>query len=522
MGARLTSPLQPNRSLARSIGTVTRTRRCEILTDRDPLAMSMQRRGRVAFSAFIVVSMSFAGCLGGGSGSNGGDSSTPWNQGMSYIDDPVSHFDARFFDVGDPLSNDSWGNASWAVFGNEEGGNCCEHYLAGTKEGWILNFGGEYPTWSEDRGHTWQEYLPSILSQIGCREPKPTVPGQEGLGEGSIVQATNGDLISMGWFPYPSSSGADQFYAFFYDAEAGEWSWCYNRTPEPFYDRSWQVEVVGPVNGGIYGNGPWASLVISNFWHQVQNRGGQISTDGLNYEYFEFPDRNANLDIIEVDLTAESLGLEWDFTKPHKEMRAFPVPSGGLYFPDYFDDGTDAFLDTSLNWWAATSLNGSSLPTEYCAFDSSTALHCFASISGGVGLTHHISWDGGETWNTQEYNLTGVGTELEEWEWHSNGVHDLLVINIRYQSAEGPDVDLAYHVRGFSESLEPDIKVYLGLGDLDSTSGAGNDIRFDFASMGILPDGGAFIAYHDSSDPDPLFGLELLLPVEYGPHIEPM
>jgi hypothetical protein len=77
-------------------------------------------------------------------------------------------------------------------------------------------------------------------------------------------------------------------------------------------------------------------------------------------------------------------------------------------------------------------------------------------------------------------------------------------------------------VRGFSESLEPDIKVYLGLGDLDSTSGAGNDIRFDFASMGILPDGGAFIAYHDSSDADPLFGLELLLPVEYGPHIEPM
>ena len=85
-------------------------------------------------------------------------------------------------------------------------------------------------------------------------EPKPTVPGQEGLGEGSIVQATNGDIISMGWFPYPSASGADQFYAFFYDAEDEEWSWCFNRTPEPFYDRSWQVEVIGPINGGLYGN----------------------------------------------------------------------------------------------------------------------------------------------------------------------------------------------------------------------------------------------------------------------------
>lgn len=56
---------------------------------------------------------------------------------------------------------------------------------------------------------------------------------------------------------------------------------------------------------------------------------------------------------------------------------------------------------------------------------------------------------------------------------------------------------------------------YLGLGDLDSTSGAGNEIRFDFASMGIMPDGGAFIAYHDSTDPDPLFGVELLIPKSY-------
>ena len=127
--------------------------------------------------------------------------------------------------------------------------------------------------------------------------------GSEGLGEGSIVQATNGDLIAMGWFPYPSASGADQFYAFFYDSDDEEWSWCFNRTPEPFYDRSWQVEVIGQSMGAYTGNGPYASLVISNFWHQVQNVGGQISTDGLNYDYFSFPDRDSNLESIEVDLS---------------------------------------------------------------------------------------------------------------------------------------------------------------------------------------------------------------------------
>jgi hypothetical protein len=460
---------------------------------------------------FIIFSTFSAGCLEGGESAE--ESIIDWDEGLIYIDNPSNHEDSRDFVIGSAIDNETWGNSSWAVFGNEEGGNCCEHYLAGTKEGWIVNFGGEYPTWSEDRGHTWNEYMPGIFSQIGCLEPKPTVPGQEGLGEGSIVQATNGDLISMGWFPYPSTSGADQFYAFLYDADTQEWNWCFNRTPEPFYDRSWQVEVIGPINGGIYGNGEYASIVISNFWHQVQNIGGQISTDGLNYDYFSFPDRDASLETIEVDLTAEMLGEEWDYTKPHKEMRAFPVPSGGLYFPNYFVDGRDAYVDTALNWWSATTLNGSSLPSEYCAIDSSTALHCLLSEDNII--QHLVSWDGGETWKNNTYDLQGQASGIEEWEFHSNGVHDLFVLNVRYQSSDGPDIDIAWHVRGYSDSLIPDSKTYLGQGDLDSTSGAGADIRFDFASMGILPDGGSFIAYHDSTDPDPLFGLELLLPEEY-------
>jgi hypothetical protein len=57
---------------------------------------------------------------------------------------------------------------------------------------------------------------------------------------------------------------------------------------------------------------------------------------------------------------------------------------------------------------------------------------------------------------------------------------------------------------------------FVGLGDLDSTSGAGNDIRFDFASITILNDGAAVIAYHDSSHVDPLFAVEQEMPI-YGP-----
>ena len=178
------------------------------------------------------------------------------------------------------------------------------------------------------------------------------------------------------------------------------------------------------------------------------------------------------------------------------------MPSGGLYFPSYFIDGSDAFLDTSLNWRTGVTLNGSSLPSQYCAFDSSTALHCVSSDKP-LSCICSFRWDGGETWENKTYNLSERATEIEEWEFHSSGVHDLFVLNVRFQSADGADVDVAYHVREFSQSLEPDVLTYLGQGDLDSTSGAGNDIRFDFASMGILPDGGSFIAYHDSTGSRP-------------------
>ena len=175
--------------------------------------MQAVRTSRTLAAIAISAIMLMSGCV---EKSQSDEKGPDWDLEYYLIDPPSSYDDPRNFTVTHPWENVTWGNSSWAVYGNEHGGNCCEHYLAATKEGWILNFGGEYPTWSEDRGHTWQEYLPTIFSQFGCMDPKPTVPGQEGLGEGSIVQATNGDLISMGWFPYPSTSGVDQFYAFFY------------------------------------------------------------------------------------------------------------------------------------------------------------------------------------------------------------------------------------------------------------------------------------------------------------------
>ncbi len=457
----------------------------------------------------VIFSTLLAGCFGDG------EEIVPVEEYSSLLlnyemIDSVPANDPRNFTTID-LQNNLTVTTSWAVFNKDQGGNCCEHYLATTIDGQILNIGGEYPVWSYDRGHEWDTWLPGVLPDITCRTPVPTNPGTEGLGEGSIVQAINGDIISMSWFPYIGGDGKiDKFYAIIYDESEQEWKWCYNRMTEPFYDRSWQVEVVGPISSS-YGSGEWASLVVSNFWHQTQNAGGQISVDGLNYYAFQFAGRGSNPGAVEVNLnyTDADLPPYWDVNKPHKEMRAFAIPDGGLYFPKYFSDGTSAYLDTSLNW----NKHDVQFPSEYCQIDSAGALHC-VSLDGN-SFTHYLSWDGGVSWATQNYSEEHWAS-IEEWEFQANGELDLFVLNVRYQDADGPDVDTLYHVREYSQDMSPDTITYIGLGDLDSTSGAGNDIRFDFASMAILRDGGVVVAYHDSTHVDPLFAVEVEMPI-YGP-----
>ena len=299
---------------------------------------------RITLAILMALSMTLAGCIGNGEGIVEDSEMAPIWETYNLIDTREPTTPGTFTTV-DLRTNQST-TTSWAIFDASNGGNCCEHYLATSIHGTIMNIGGEYPVWSNDRGQEWDTFVPPAIPDQTCRTFIPTNPGQEGLGEGSIVQATNGDWISMSWFPYVGGDlKLDKFYAILYDESEMEWKWCYNRLTEPFYDRSWQVEVVGPIDASI-GSGDWASLVVSNFWHQTQNAGGQISVDGLNYYPIQFPNRGGSEPSLEVNLSfsPEDMSLYWDVNKPHKEMRAFSVPSGGLMFPQYFDNGNAAFL----------------------------------------------------------------------------------------------------------------------------------------------------------------------------------
>ena len=177
---------------------------------------------RTLLVAAMALSMLLAGCFGDGSGTVASEETPSMFDAYQRID-AQPHEDERLFVTVDLRTNETT-NTTWAVFDASYGGNCCEHYLATDIDGQILNIGGEYPVFSVDRGHLWDTYIPPALPDQQCRTFVPTNPGQEGLGEGSIVQATNGDIISMSWFPYIGGDlKLDKFYAILYDASEEEW-----------------------------------------------------------------------------------------------------------------------------------------------------------------------------------------------------------------------------------------------------------------------------------------------------------
>ena len=70
----------------------------------------------------IVFSTAMAGCLD--SSDKIFEEEIDWDKNLIYLEDPLTHEDAREFIVGSPSTNDTWGQSFWPVFGNEEGGNC--------------------------------------------------------------------------------------------------------------------------------------------------------------------------------------------------------------------------------------------------------------------------------------------------------------------------------------------------------------------------------------------------------------
>ena len=97
---------------------------------------------RVTLAILLALSTLLAGCFGGGeSVAEVEEEVGPIWENYEFVDIriPIEAWNFTTTDLAMNLTTET----TWAVFNKEYGGNCCEHYLATTIDGSILNIGGE-------------------------------------------------------------------------------------------------------------------------------------------------------------------------------------------------------------------------------------------------------------------------------------------------------------------------------------------------------------------------------------------
>ncbi|MGH3441812.1 MAG: hypothetical protein ACRDUY_07170 [Nitriliruptorales bacterium] len=377
------------------------------------------------------------------------------------------------FGRGAGRGDDRAGTATWRVV--EGTGNCCETYPYAAPDGTLYDFGGTFINFTPDRGRTWFRVTP----------PTPLVNG-----EGTLVYAPNGDILGIGWDPY----SGDHLQAYKYDAAADAWFVEESPLHQPFYDREWLAVVPGPftVDGEEV---PYISFVkggwpTKEFW--------LWSSDGLSY-------RPVSSKVVDRFLSGEAASeplpiaadANSDWTQPNTNTGIVPLGAGrALAAPDA-GGGFSIFDPETFSWVGYTFADGSA-PEGLFQVDSRGRLHNVVTSSPPDGFVYRVSSDGGTSWRELTVR-TPDGEQIQELDFHANGGLSLAAVAVRAQRQDGTDRDLVFKLDVSKDRPRLTRRYQVGLGDVGAASGVGNDSRFDFESVAILPDGRVAVSFLDST-----------------------
>jgi hypothetical protein len=393
---------------------------------------------------------------------------------------PVSTATYPAVDYGRSTSakDDRYAKTTWRVI--QRTGNCCENYLTTTAGGRLLDFGGTYVNYSDDRGQTWFQVRPLT----------PLVNG-----EGAIVVAPDGDVLGVGWDPY----SGDHLQAYKYEADTGKWSWNEMPLHQPFYDREWISVIPGPVtvDGQTY---PYVSFVKGGY---PTKEVYLVSTDGLTYT-------DVTSKAVEQMLSGASTqgplgttaGAVNDWIEPNTNGRMTPLGrSDALAGPDLSTEWS-LFRGADFSW-SAYRLPDGSQPEGLFQVDSAGRVHNVIPASDGTSFDYRISTDGGTTWHSV---TVGLPTDLtiEEIDFRANRAAGVAAVAMRAQNhATGNDQDLLYKLDVTTDTPFVQRRYTVGLGDVGATSGVGNDVRFDFETVTVFGDGRVAMSFLDSTTGPP-------------------
>ncbi|MGH2662808.1 MAG: CocE/NonD family hydrolase [Actinomycetota bacterium] len=390
------------------------------------------------------------------------------------IDPPVSEATYPGIDFRGPGPNDDRElSTAWRVV--EETGNCCETYLTSTPGGRLLDFGGRYVNFSDDRGQTWRSVQPLARLMNG---------------EGAIVAAPGGDVLGVEWDPY--SGDHLQFYKF----EADTQQWLYTEMPvhQPFYDREWISVLPGPVtiDGETH---EYVSFVKGGLPKEVWF----YSTDGLNYTQVTSKDldRFTSGAVTEGPLPTAGNPLN-DWVQPNTNGGMIQLGSGDLLASPDFMDGWSLLDGETFTWSSYTFPDGSD-PQGLFQVDSAGRIHNVIVSEAGDAFDYRVSSDGGESWRAITVQLPADHT-VNEIDFRANRAAGVAAVAMRaHDEVTDTDQDLVYKL-SITRPTPRVLRLYeVGLGDMAAVAGVGNSVRFDFESVTIFRDGRLAVSFLDST-----------------------
>jgi len=382
----------------------------------------------------------------------------------------------RYTDFGDSPSSrdDRKGTAKFRVV--ERSGNCCENYLTIDQRGRLYDLGGRWINYTDNDGKSWKS-VQSIEPLLN--------------GEGTIAVAPGGDIIGVEWDPY----SGDHLLSYKYDAALEEWQYLEAPLHTPFYDRPWLTVVPGPFT--ISG----AEVPYVVFVDGYPHRGPFLySTDGVTYIQTSNP-------FIDHNFTEPTKG--WLKLKKHKDLdwmlpnSQSPITAlgngGALAAPGPFAQSWSLFDPKTQQWSAHTFPGGEDLDGTLLV-DSKGRMHNL--VTKGNVFDYRISSNGGKTWKTTTVPLpkdvtTPGGMQVD---FRVNAELGMAAIGMHVRLGKSQtDGDILYTLDISGASARVKRLYEIGLGDIDASSGVGQNIRFDFETVAIFPDGRVAISFLDST-----------------------
>lgn len=366
------------------------------------------------------------------------------------------------------------GNASWRVV--QETGNCCENYVTTTSRGRIVDLGGTFPFSSLDDGRSWVRVTPQT----------PFVNG-----EGAVAVAPNGDILAVMWDPY----SGDRLVAFKWSAADATWDYAETPLKTPFFDRPWLSVIPGPIEGPtetadyvVYLRGGWPSKEV-----------GYVSYDGLHYIEATSPAVETRTgDTVTLDEVPKDAAADW--TQPHSESGVTPLPQGGAVVQQMLGPADCRWKHVSTEMtWSCLSVPG--LEEGRLVVDSRGRLHN-VDVDGST-VTYRITSDGGESWSKATRQVPSR-YDVEDWDFKVHaGLGDALVALHTHDTRADTDQDIVLRFDVANDTAALTHRYHVGAGDLDASAGAGNQNRFDFTTMGFLPDGRFVVSFTDQAHHPP-------------------